>query len=124
MDNPNRILHVGDKFGYDYNIRISKVSGWAQGVFKFNRVDFFLAGQGSYTSFYRSGNVRNGLFPNSSLGKGIQNNFTNYAAKGGVTYKINGRNYVYVNGSYVTRAPYFENVYVSPRTRNDQQDNV
>lgn len=124
LDVPNRILYKGDKFGYDYNINISKAAAWAQSVFKFNKVDFFVAGQVSLTKFYREGKVRNGLFPNSSFGKGTVNDFTNYGVKGGVTYKIDGRNYVYVNGSYLTRAPYFENVYISPRTRNGQQDNV
>ena len=124
LDNPNRILKAGDKFGYDYNININKAAAWAQGVFKFSKVDFFLAGTVSQTNFYREGNARNGLFPNDSYGKGIKNEFFNYGAKGGVTYKINGRNYVYANASYQTRSPYFENVYVSPRTRNAQQENV
>ena len=124
LDNPNRILKEGDKFGYDYDININRIAGWVQGVFRFNKVDFFLAGELSNTSFYREGRVRNGLFPTSSFGKGTTNSFTNYAAKAGVTYKIDGRNYVYVNGAYLTKAPYFENVYVSPRTRNDQQPGV
>lgn len=124
LDRPNGILKVGDKFGYDYNINISRASAWAQGVFKFSKVDFFLAGTISQTNFYREGNLRNGLFPNDSKGKGIKNEFTNYAGKAGVTYKINGRNYIFANGSYLTRAPYFENVYISPRTRNSQQDNI
>jgi hypothetical protein len=124
LDHPNRILYKGDKFGYDYNINISKASGWAQGVFKFSKIDVFVAGQLSHTQFYRDGKVRNGLFPNDSYGKGDINKFTNYAGKGGITYKIDGRNYVYANGSYMTRAPYFENIYISPRTRNGQQDDV
>lgn len=124
LDHPNRILKVGDKFGYDYNINISKVAAWAQGVFKYNKVDFFLAGNVSQTAFYRKGNTRVGLFPNNSLGKGTENSFFDFAVKGGVTYKIDGRNYVFANGAYLTRAPYFENVYISPRTRNSQQDNV
>jgi hypothetical protein len=124
LDRPNRILAVGDKFGYDYNININMAAAWAQGVFKFNKIDFFLAGTISQTKFYREGNARNGLFPNNSKGKGNMNEFTNYGAKGGVTYKIDGRNYVYANASYQTRAPYFENVFISPRTRNDQQNVV
>ena len=124
LDHPNRILKVGDKFGYDYNIDVSKAAGWAQGVFQFNKVDFFLAGTASYTKFYYEGLVRNGLFPDNSLGKGTVNDFFNYAGKGGVTYKINGRNYIFANGSYQTRAPYYNNVYISPRTRNTQQTNL
>lgn len=52
LDQPNRILNKGDKFGYDYNINISRAAGWAQGVFRFNKVDFFLAGNVSYTTFF------------------------------------------------------------------------
>lgn len=124
LDQPNRILKKGDKFGYDYNINISRAAAWAQGVFKFDKVDFFLAGTISQTEFYREGHIRNGLFPNDSKGEGIRNKFTNYGGKGGVTYKIDGRNYVFANASYQTRSPYFENVYVSPRTRNAQQANL
>jgi hypothetical protein len=124
LDHPNRILHVGDKFGYDYNININKADGWAQGVMKLAKVDLFLAGEISYTSFYRDGHVRNGLFPDNSGGKGETNNFTNYGGKVGVTYKINGRNYIYGNAAYETRAPYFENVYISPRTNNIEQNNI
>lgn len=124
LDHPNRILKEGDKYGYDYNININKTGAWTQGVFKFNKVDFFVAAELSATSFYREGNVRSGLFPDNSLGKGDKNRFTNYALKGGITYKIDGRNYLYVNGAIQTKAPYFENVYNSPRTRNTQQPNV
>jgi len=117
-------LQVGDRFGYDYNLNISRAASWMQGVFKFNKLDFFLAGNIYATSFHREGNVRNGIFPNESLGKGAVNNFLDYAAKAGVTYKLNGRNYLFVNGAYLTRAPYFENVYISPRTRNAQQSDL
>lgn len=121
IDVPNRILKVGDRFGYDYNLNISRAAAWMQGVFQFNKFDFFVSGQLSQTKFYREGNVRNGVFPTESFGKGTINDFLNGAGKGGVTYKINGRNYLFVHGSYQTRAPYFENVYISPRTRNSQQ---
>lgn len=124
VDKPNRILRKGDQFGYDYNINISRAAAWAQGVFKLNRFDFFLAGTVSQTRFYRKGNVRNGLFPTDSYGKGEVNDFLNYGGKGGITYKINGRNYIFVNASYQNRAPYFENVYISPRTRNAQQGDI
>jgi hypothetical protein len=121
IDVPNRILKVGDRFGYDYNLNISRAAAWMQGVFQFNKFDFFVSGQLSQTKFYREGNVRNGVFPTESFGKGTINDFLNGAGKGGITYKINGRNYLFVHGSYQTRAPYFENVYISPRTRNSQQ---
>jgi hypothetical protein len=124
LNAPNRILHEGDKFGYNYDIHISKASLWGQAVAKFSNVDLFLATEQSYTSFYRFGNVRSGLFPNNSYGKSATQSFYNYAVKGGVTYKIDGRNYVYANGSYATKAPFFDNAYIAPRTRDFLQDNL
>ncbi|MEQ1676369.1 MAG: TonB-dependent receptor [Chitinophagaceae bacterium] len=123
LNRPNRILAVGDRFGYDYDMHINKAAAWGQGVFKFNKVDFFLSGEFSRTQFWREGNVRNGLFPDNSFGKSQVNNFTNFGVKGGITYKLDGRNYFYVNGAYLTKAPFFENVYISPRTRDFQQNN-
>lgn len=124
LRHPNRILHEGDKFGYDYVVNVHHASGWLQSVFTYNKVDFFLAAQLSYTGFWRDGKVVNGLFPTRSFGKSAVQNFINYGFKGGVTYKANGRNYLYLNGAYETYAPYFENTFLSPRTRNDVVDNL
>lgn len=124
LDDPNGIKHVGDKYGYDYDINITRAAAWSQFVFKFNHVDFFLSGEGSQTKFWRVGNTRNGLFPDNSFGKSSVNTFNNFGVKGGATYKLNGRNYFFLNAAYLTRAPYFDNVYVSPRTRDIIQDNV
>lgn len=124
LDHPNRILHAGDKYGYDYDMDIVKSALFMQSVFKYNKVDFFIAGEVSQTKFWRTGNVRTGLFPTTSLGKSQTYSFSNYSVKGGITYKINGRNYLYVNALQQTKAPFFENAYIAPRTRNTVQDNL
>lgn len=124
VNNPNRILYEGDKFGYNYDLNIKKGSVWLQGVFKFRKMDFFLSTEHSYTSFFRYGHVKVGLFQDDSYGKSTTYNFYNSAIKGGVTYKIDGRNYLFVNGGYQSRAPFFENAYIAPRTRDIVQDNL
>lgn len=124
LNHPNRIVKTGDNYGYNYNIKIDKASVWSQFVFKFPRIDFFIAGEGSQTVFRRTGNVKNGLFPDDSYGESTPDNFYNYAVKGGITYKINGRNYLYASGALLTRAPYFEDAYISPRTRDFTQDSL
>ncbi|MBU3715107.1 MAG: TonB-dependent receptor [Ferruginibacter sp.] len=124
LNNPNRILRVGDKFGFNYDINISRAAAWAQTVIKLPKVDFFLSTEQSYTSFHRDGNVKNGLFEENSFGKSKTYSFFNYAFKGGAIYKIDGRNYVFANASFMTRAPFFENVYIAPRTRDFAQDNL
>ena len=119
LNRPNRTLKEGDQFGYDYYSYVHKVGAWGQGVFKFNKVDFFVAADLSFTTFWREGKTQVGLFPNNSFGPSERKKFFNYAFKGGVTYKVDGRNYLFANGSYLTRAPYFDNSFVSPRTRNE-----
>lgn len=124
LNSPNRILYEGSKFGYNYDINIKKGAIWVQGVFKFRKVDFFVATEHSYTSYFRNGNVKSGLFPNNSFGKSQTYNFYNSSLKGGATYKIDGRNYIFANGSYASRAPFFENAFLAPRTRDFVQDNL
>ncbi|MBC7534883.1 MAG: TonB-dependent receptor [Ferruginibacter sp.] len=124
VSRPNRILKEGSKFGYNYNIQIKRGSAWLQAVVKFRKFDIFVGTEHSYTSFYRRGNVKVGLFPDNSLGKSAEYKFYNSAIKGGLTYKINGRNYIFVNGSYLSKAPYFENAFIAPRTRNFVQNDL
>ncbi len=124
VDHPNRVVYEGDKYGYNYNININRPQAWAQFVFKLNKFDLYIAGEASQTKFWREGNVRNGLFPDNSLGKSETHTFNNMNVKGGITYKLDGRNYFYVNGAAITRAPYYDNSYISPRTRNFVQDGL
>lgn len=124
LNHPNRILHAGDKFGYNYNINLQKAGAWAQVNVKFSKLNFFLAADHSFTQFYRVGYVKNGINPDNSYGTSKKYNFYNYQAKGGVSYKLTSGNFFFVNGGYETRAPFFENAFISPRTRNNVQDNL
>lgn len=118
INNPNREVRVGDKYSYNYNSIFTKGFAWAQAVFTYNKVDFFLAGRLSSDAFSREGLYQNGLFADDSYGKSETQSFLTYQVKGGATYKINGRNYLFVNGSLMTNAPTFDNTFISPRTRN------
>ena len=124
LNQPNQIVKTGDKYGYNYDININRAAIWSQFLFRFSRVDFFIAGEGSQTIFSRTGNVKNGLFPDNSYGKSPSNVFYNYGIKGGFTYKINGRNYLYASGALITRPPYYDDAYISPRTRDALQDSL
>ncbi len=119
LNQPNRIIMVGDKYGYDYTMTVHKAQAWSQLAFKYNRFDFFLSGQLSNTDFWRTGLIRNGLFPNGSYGDSKKNIFINFGVKGGGSVKINGRNYVYANATYQTQAPNFHDTYLAPTMRNE-----
>ncbi|MFT4203933.1 MAG: TonB-dependent receptor [Chitinophagaceae bacterium] len=124
LDNPNRMVKVDEKYGYDYSINNRVANAYLQTNFTFRHIDFFLSGSYSSTQIWREGMLRNGLFPDNSLGRSTTNTFINYAAKGGMTYKVDGRNYLFANAYFGTRAPYADNLFISPRNRNTTQDNI
>ena len=118
LENDNVIVRVGDTYDWNYDINNVQTSAWLQGQFSYRKVDFFLAGTASKTEFWRTGHYRNGRFPDNSSGDSEKQDYTNYGAKGGLTYKINGRNYLYANGATLSRAPNARNAYASPRKRD------
>ena len=117
------IVRLGGKYEQDYEMHINKAAGWLQGTYKFNHLDVFMAVNLSNTQFYRNGLFHNTLFA-TSFGKSSTINFDNYGIKGGFTYKIDGRNYIYANEYYATIAPNYNNVYLSPATRTLTQDQI
>lgn len=118
LNNPNRLVYEGDKYGYNFSSNIRKASAWVQGVLTLKKLDLFLAGSLANTSQWRDGYVVNGRFPDNSFGPSEKQNYLNYGAKAGLTYKLNGRNYFYANAGYLTQPPLFRNAYLSPRTRD------
>lgn len=121
---PDRIVREGERYGYDYDMTTDRVGSWGQLLMTLPRYDFYVGGQVSATSFFREGNNQNGIFPDNSLGKSETSTFVNYGIKAGATYKINGRNYIYANGQYLTKAPYSRFGFLSPRTRNELVANL
>ncbi len=120
----NRLVKEGDRFGYDYNENIRKAGAWGQAQISLRRFQFFVGAEVGQNSFWRTGNIQVGLFPNNSLGDSEKFKYMTWGAKSGAVYKLNGRNYLYANGFYGTRAPQFRDVFLSPRTRNSTVDGV
>ncbi len=119
LNNPNRHVTDGDRFGYDYDINSFSVNAWLQNMINLPKWDINYGFKLSYTTFQRDGKMRNGRAPENSYGKGERHNFDNGAIKVGATYKLDGRNNFVINGSYETRAPLFEYAYVSPRIKDN-----
>jgi hypothetical protein len=118
LNRPNRILKEGDRFGHDFDANIRKYGAWVQLNQTTRKWDISIGGEGSQSRFWRTGHMRNGRFPDNSFGDSEKFSFTNYTVKGGVTYKFSGRTYLYARAMVGTRAPFFRNAFVSPRTRN------
>lgn len=125
LSTPNKVVGVGDKFSYDYDIHVQYAELFSNLDFRLGKnIDGYVGATLNGTRFWRHGNLQNGKFPDNSLGDSPINSFFNYGAKGGLIYKITGRHIVNVNMLYRTQAPYSRNAYVSPRTRDQIVDNL
>ncbi len=122
---PNNIVdEIGEVFGNDYYATVNYTEAWAQASYNYNKFDFYLTGNGSFTNFWRTGNMQNGKFPDNSLGDSEKLSFVNYSAKFGTTYKLSGMHFLHADAAYLTKAPDFRNSFVSPRTRNQVVDGL
>ena len=123
--NPDRVLGKGDKYRYNYNLFADVISGYAQGQFKYNKVDFYLAGSISNTKYQREGLWEHSKFSGAaSLGKGKELSFTGFGAKAGFTYKITGKHVLDVNTGYITRAPSLRNTFANSRENHNIVRNI
>lgn len=118
LQTPNRAVKNNEKYKYNYIINSSKSWGWLQLEGNFRSWSMFASGSAGVTTYFRKGMYQNGLFASNSLGKSALVSFLNYSAKAGVHYKINGRNYLIANGYLSAEDPGINNIFITPRTRN------
>ncbi len=124
LEHPNKILYVGDAFGYNYIMNLQKFTAGVQMITTYNRFDFFWGIELNEQTNQRIGLMRNGVFPVNSLGKSDADRFSGLAIKAGLTYKYNGRKYIYVNLGFINKPPYINDYYISPRTRSTKNEVV
>lgn len=124
LNRPGRKVFEGGVFGYNFNLNIYSADAWILSQYNSRKFDFYYGFKATYTEFQRDGKMKNGHYPLNSYGKGDKHTFTDVGVKGGLTYKINGRNFITANVSYGTEAPLPNIAYVSPRITDKTIDNL
>jgi len=119
LNNPNRNVREGDTFGYNYNLLANTVDAFTQFKFTYKKIDFYLAQSFTRTDYQREGLYRNGLYPTNSFGKSKKYTFENFGFKGGLTYKISGRQFLNFNALYMSKAPTLRNVFPNARLNDN-----
>jgi hypothetical protein len=124
LNNPNRNIVVGDTFGYNYNLTSNNIDAFTQFKFFYKKVDFYLAQTFTRAEYQRDGLYKNGYYPSNSYGKSDKLAFDNFGFKGGLTYKITGRQFLTFNSVYMTKAPSLRNAFNNVRLNNNVTDGV
>ena len=124
LNNPNRTVGEGDKYGYNYDVNAIKIDAFTQFKFTYDKVDFYLGQSFTRSSYQREGFYKNGYYPDNSLGKSEKLNFDNFGFKGGMTYKLTGQHYFDFNGVYMSKAPNTKDVFPNARLNNATTENI
>lgn len=124
LQNPNRLVKEGEKYGYDYYAHIRNHRLWTSWDLNLGGFEAVFGGELGLNTFWREGLVQKGLFPDNSLGDSQRLDFFTYKAKLGLNYKFSSQNIIYANVGYMTQAPYFDESFLSPRTRNSVVDGL
>ncbi|MDR0509871.1 MAG: TonB-dependent receptor [Rikenellaceae bacterium] len=126
-DHPLRLINEGDTYGYNYNAHLQSGDAWTLWRYRQWAVEAYLGAQLGMTSFWREGIYNKGLFadtPGRSKGNSEKQNFFTCDLKAGLVWKLSGAHNISVGGAYQESAPYFQDAFAAPRTRNDVAPNI
>lgn len=118
LDRPNKLVEVGDVFGWDYYMNTRLVNVFGQLEKKWQKVEAYVGASIAQTTFWREGNLRSGRFPETSKGKGEDHSFFNFGIKAGGLYKVTGRHFIAANAAFLSRPPSTNVAYLSPRVHD------
>jgi len=118
---PNGIIKTNEAFGYDYNMVHYKTNLWFQTSQQIGKWGWGLSLELSQSGFWREGLVANRLFPVESIGLSKKLNFLNKGIRFSLNRALNGRTRLYMATAVKSIPPNADNVFLSPRTRNEQQ---
>ncbi|MBR5061096.1 MAG: TonB-dependent receptor [Prevotella sp.] len=114
-----KLIYEGDKFGYDYAVRVYKGNIWSNYSVTTGRWHAMLSGRMGQTAMNRKGYMRNGMFADNSYGTSKTAWFSEAGGKGSLSLDA-GRGHVFKIGvGYEWKAPLANAAFVSPEMNND-----
>ena len=116
---PGSVARKGEKTEYDYRMFRQEITGNATSRVTLNHWEMAVSLVFGWNEAYRDGKFKHGLYPNNSYGKSNKANFTELGLRTGITYKINGRNFIIVNSAYFESSPTLNEIFVNSRLNND-----
>ena len=111
VNNPNKVLQVGDKFSYFNDGHVGWLGVFGQIEHDINE-DFntFVSVSVSNTSYKRVDYFN--YLDSDALQETDRYNFLGYSVKGGANYRLDSKNNVFANIGYFEKAPDFDNVFL------------
>lgn len=109
INNPYARAQVGDKIGYYNKDDVESAGAFAQAEYAKDKFSAFATLTGAGTGDRRTDYFNYLNTDPNQTSKYVY--FLNYQAKGGANYNINNEMNVFANVGYITKPPYFDNVF-------------
>ncbi len=119
LNNYNAVVGVGDRFGYDYNIKVNKANVWSTYTIQSNAIRGFISGRIGGTSMWRDGKMRNGLAPDNSYGKSGTARFLDGGGKVGIAADLGRGSLLTLGFGFEAKAPQASKSFQAPEINND-----
>jgi len=116
---PNSIVSNGDKFKYHYKMNAEEISLFSMINFSFNKLEFYLAGDLTNTTYQRNGIFENEANAGNSAGLADAIKFDGYGFKAGISYKFSGKHILDFNSAYLQKAPSIRNTFTNSRVNHN-----
>jgi len=124
LNDPYRVVKEGDRFGYDYNIRVNKGNLWATYAQDYANLHYFFSARLGGVTMRRDGKMRNGLAPENSYGKSRTAKFVEGGFKFGTNLDLGYGNVITFGIGYEQKAPNARVAFLAPQVNNDFSDNL
>ena len=110
----NEKLGVGDKMYRDYDGHVVQEGAFFQTEYTKSDLSAFIAGSLSNTSYWRYDR----LYYDKKHAESKTKSYIGFTVKGGANYNINEHHNVFFNAGYISRAPMFNNVFLTYTSSN------
>ena len=129
LNNPNKSVKEGDRFGYDYNIFVNKAQAWAGYSVDLSRAHVFVNGRIAGTTMQREGKMRHGLayffdentqqWVDNSYGKSKTASFLDGGGKAGIHFNLGKGHAFMLGGGYELKTPAPRTAFQAEQINND-----
>ncbi len=124
LNNPNRRIYQGDKFGYNYNIFVNQAKLWGQYQHTGKYFSTVLGAQMVGQTMEREGLMKNGRAPENSFGSSGVSGFLGGGARAAFIFTPAANHRIMLAAGYDIQPPLSRNAFVAPRLQNNFVDNL
>lgn len=125
LQDPNRHVKEGERFGYNYTLRNSNTAIYSSAGYSHNNFYYNIVGGINIVTLEREGRYEKENFAGGgSLGASQTYAALEYSLKAAVEYRLGARFSVGLNVANQTKAPRAQNLFIDPHYRNQMNINA